>query len=64
MTFLQKQEFDIINQTRTLTSPALSGEKIRSEDKPFSIAYWATGEGKTFLPLSLLDGGCVTMPAT
>jgi len=37
---------------------------MRSEGKPLSRAYCATGEGKIFLPRSLLDGGCVTMPAT
>lgn len=39
------------------TSPALSGVRIRSEEKPLSRAYCATGEGISFLPLSLLEGG-------
>jgi hypothetical protein len=54
------------SQTKTtkITSPALSGVKIRSEGKPVSRANSATGEGINFLPLSLLAGGCVTIAAT
>lgn len=66
-------EFDLINLftkkwTRQynygITSPARKGVKIKSEGKPLSSACCATGEGITFLPLSLLEGGCVTIAAT
>lgn len=37
---------------------------MRSDGKPLLRAYSATGEGNTFLPLSRLAGGCVTIAAT
>lgn len=46
-----------------ITSPARAGVKIKSEGKPLSRACCATGEGITFLPLSLPEGGWVTIAA-
>lgn len=55
---------DIIIVSNLVTSPAFTGVKIKSEGKPLSRACCATGEGITFLPLSLPEGGCVTMAVT
>lgn len=49
--------------TPEFTSPAFVGVKIKSGEKPLSRACCATGEGITFLPLSLPEGGWVTMAA-
>jgi len=60
----KKKKSNSQTKTTKITSPALSGVKIRSEGKPVSRANSATGEGINFLPLSLLAGGCVTIAAT
>lgn len=51
------------SDSQTITSPAFTGVKIKSDGKPLSRACCATGEGITFLPLSLPEGGWVTIAA-
>lgn len=53
-----------IGKARIGTSLTRCGVKIRSFGKPWSKARTATGEGMSFLPLSLAEGGCVTIAAS
>lgn len=54
----RKQHARLQNTLRIkITSPAFTGVKIKSDAKPRSRACCATGEGITFLPLSLPEGG-------
>lgn len=57
-------ELDKTIKKNNVTSPAFTGVNIKSGEKPLSRACCATGEGITFLPLSLPEGGWVTIAAT